>query len=52
MTLRLIPEIFDSMDMISSVGEKLGVVDSNVMKVGHIESIVDPERACVNNAIQ
>jgi hypothetical protein len=51
MTLRLIPEIFDSIDMISSVGEKLGMVDSHVMKVTRVESIVAPERACVNNAV-
>jgi hypothetical protein len=51
MTLRLIPEIFDSIDMISSVGEEIGMADSHVMKVTHFESIVDPERVGINNAV-
>ena len=51
MTLRLIPEIFDSIDMIFSVGEEIGMVDSHVMKVAHLESFVGPERVGVNNAV-
>ncbi len=51
MTLRLIPEIFDSIDMISSVGEEIGMVDSHMMKVAHVENIVGPERVGVNNTV-
>ena len=51
MTLRLIPEIFDSIDVISSVCEELGMIDPHMMKVAHVESIVDPERIGVNNAV-
>jgi hypothetical protein len=47
MSLRLMPEIFDSINVIASVGEELGMVDSYVMKVAHIESIVGPERVGV-----
>ena len=52
MMLRLIPEIFNFIDMISSVGEELGMVDSHMMKVAHVESIIGPERVGVNNAVQ
>ena len=51
MTLRLIPEIFYAIDVIASVGEELGMVDSHVMKFAHVESIVGPERVGVNNAV-
>ena len=51
MTLRLIPEIFDSIDVISSVCEELGMVDPHMMKVAHVESIVGLERVDVNNAV-
>jgi hypothetical protein len=51
MTLRLIPEILDSIDVISSVCEELGMIDPHMMKVAHIESIVGLERIGVNNTV-
>lgn len=51
MTLRLMPEIFDSINVIVLVGEELEMVDPHVMKVAHVESIVGPERIGVNNAV-
>ena len=51
MTLRLIPEILDSIDVISSVCEEFGMVDPHMMKVAHVESIVGFERVGVNNAV-
>ena len=51
MTLRQIPEIFDSIDVISSVCEELGMIDPHMMKVAHVESIVGLERIGVNNAV-
>ena len=51
MTLRLMPEIFDSINVIVLVGEELKMVDPHVMKVDHVESIVGPERIGVNNAV-
>ena len=51
MKLRLIPEIFASIDVISSVCEELGMVDPHMMKVAHVESIVGLERVGVNNAV-
>jgi hypothetical protein len=51
MTLRLMPEILDSIDVISSVCEELGMIDPHMMTVAHIESIVGLERIGVNNAV-
>ena len=51
MTLRLIPEILDSINVISSVCEEFGMVDPHMMKVVHFESIVGFERVGVNNAV-
>jgi hypothetical protein len=51
MTLRLIPEILDSINVITSVGEELGMVDSHMMKVIHVESIVGLKRVRANNAV-
>jgi hypothetical protein len=33
MTLDLVPEIFDTIDVIVTVGEQLGMVDPEVIKV-------------------
>tara|TARA_B110000438_G_scaffold21204_1_gene19295 strand:- start:5552 stop:5863 length:312 start_codon:yes stop_codon:yes gene_type:complete len=51
MPFRQMPEIFDSINVIVPVGEELEMVDPHVMKVAHVESIVDPERIGVNNAV-
>ena len=51
MMLRLIPEILDLINVIASVGEELGMVDSHVMKVAHVESIVGLKRVRVNNVV-
>jgi hypothetical protein len=51
MTLRLIPKIFASIDVISSVCEELGMIDPHMMTVAHVESIVGLERIGVNNAV-
>ena len=51
MTLRLIPEIFDSIDVISSVCEELGMIDSNMMKVALDEKIVGFKLVGLNHAV-
>jgi hypothetical protein len=40
MTLGLIPKVFNAVNVISLVGEELGVVDAHVMKVAHVKSVV------------
>ena len=49
--LRLVPEIFDSVDMILGVGEQFGMVDPTVMKFGHVKGIVGIECVGVDDAI-
>jgi hypothetical protein len=51
MTLRLMQKKIDSIDVISSVCEELGMIDPHMMTVAHFESIVDLERVGVNNAL-
>ena len=43
-TLGLIPEVFNAINVIAPVGEELGVVDVHVMEVAHVESVVGLER--------
>ena len=50
MTLRLIPEILDSIDVIFSICEEFGMIHP-MMKVTHVESIVGFEQIGVNNAV-
>ena len=51
MPFRLIPEIFDSIDVNPSVCEELEILDSHMMKVAHLESIVGFEHISLNNAL-
>jgi hypothetical protein len=52
MTLRLISAILDSINVIASVGEELGMVDVHVMEFGDVECIVCLEDIGVNNAVR
>ena len=38
--LGLVPEILDAIDMIVTVGKELGMIDTEVVKVGYIQHIV------------
>ena len=49
MTLRLIPEILDSIDVIFSICEEFGMIDP-IMKITDVESILGFEQIGVNNA--
>ena len=42
MTLGLVPEILDTVDMVMAVSEKLGMVDPKVVKVRDIKHIIAP----------
>ena len=42
MTLGLVPEILNAVDVIVVVGKQLGMVDAEVVKVGHVQHIVAP----------
>jgi hypothetical protein len=51
MTLSLIPEVFNAIDVIALVGEELGVVDSHVAEVAHLESVVGLERIGIDDTV-
>ena len=51
MTLGLIPEVFNAINVIAPVGEELGVVDAHVMEVAHVESVVGLERIGVYDTV-
>ena len=50
-TLGLIPEVFNAINVIAPVGEELGVVDAHVMEVAHVESVVGLERIGVYDTV-
>lgn len=52
MTLGLIPEAFDSINVIALVGEELGVDDSQVAKVANVESISVLERIGIDDTVR
>lgn len=52
MTLSLIPEVFNAINVVSLVGKELGVVDSHVAEVTNVESIVGLERISVDDTVR
>ena len=51
MTLGLIPEVLDAVDMVLVIGEQLGVVDAIVLEARYIEHIVGTEGIGVDDAV-
>ena len=51
MTLGLIPEVFNAVNVIAPVGEELGVVDAHVAEVANVESIVGLERIVIDDTV-
>src|ERR1035438_6443231 len=51
MTLGLIPEVLDAVDVILLIGEQLGVVDAVVLETGYIEHVVGTEGIGVDDAV-
>jgi len=43
MALGLVPEVLDAVDVVAVLGEQLGVIDADVMKVRHVEHVIGPE---------
>ena len=52
LTLFLVPKVLDSIDVILSICEQFWVVDSSVMKITYIKSIVRSECVCVNDTVR
>ncbi len=51
MTLGLIPEVFNAINVVALVGEELGVVDPHVAEVANVESIVGLERIGIDDTV-
>ena len=51
MTLGLIPEVFNAINVVALVGEELGMVDSHVAEVAHVEGIVGLERIGIDDTV-
>ena len=51
MSLSLIPEVLDAVDVILVFYDKLGVIDPHMMEIRHIEDIINPEAIRVDNAV-
>jgi hypothetical protein len=51
MTRHMVPEFFDSINVISADGEELGMVDSHVMGFVHVKSTAGSERIGAHNAV-
>ena len=52
MSFGLVPKVFDPVDVISPVGEELGMIDAHVMKFCDVECIVRLESVGVNYAVR
>ena len=52
MSFGLVPKVFDPVDVISPVGEELGMIDAHVMKFCDVECIVRLESVGINNAVR
>ncbi len=52
MTLGLVPEVLNAIDVIVAISEKLGIVDPKVLKVQHIQHIIASPAVGVNDAIR
>ena len=50
-TLRLVPEILDSVDVVLLVGKELGMVDPQVLEVRDIQHIVGLPAVGINDAV-
>ena len=51
MTLGLVPEILDTIDVIVAVGKQLGIVNPEVMKARHIQHVIAPPTVRIDDAV-
>ena len=52
MPLRLVPEILDTIDVIMVVGKELGMVDPEMVKVGHIQYVITSPAIGVDDTVR
>ena len=51
MTLGLIPEVLDAVDVVLLIGEQLGVVDAIVLETRYVEHVVGAKGSGVDDAV-
>ena len=51
MTLGLVPETLDTIDVIVAVGKQLGIVNPEVMKARHIQHVIVPPTVRIDDAV-
>ena len=51
MTLSLIPEILNTVYMVSTLCKQVRVIDTNMVKTAHIEHVITLQRVCIYDAI-
>ena len=52
MTLRLVPEVFNAIDVILLVCKELGMVDATVLEIRYIQYVVPPPAVGINDAVR
>ena len=45
----LVPEVLDSVNVISVLSKQFGVVDADMFKLGYVQHIIGPERISVDD---
>jgi hypothetical protein len=51
MSLRLIPKVFNAVNVIFAFSKFLGMIDSQMLEFGDVKGIVRPEMVSVNDAV-
>ena len=51
-TLRLVPKIFNAVDMILALGKSFGMVDAVMDKTAHIQLVITVQAVCINNTVR
>lgn len=51
-SLGLVPEIFDAVDVVLSIGEELRVIDPHMMEIGDVELIIGAKAVGVDDAVR
>ena len=52
MSLRLVPKVFDAIEVVLFVCKKFGVVNSIVLEIGHIQHVIATPTVRINDAIR
>ncbi len=48
----LVPEVLDLVDMIVTVGELFGMIDTNVREIGYVQHIIAPPAVRIDDAVR